>query len=112
MSRLPIVLRLAAPVFVLVGALHLFLGAGADVLLGAHLPIEALSDPALDSQNRFYGVAFTLCGFLFYLGAGDPHRYKDSLDYRLRSCSSCSGASCSFRRFSRRGCREPIKEAR
>jgi hypothetical protein len=51
-------LKLVAPVFVLVGALHLVLGVGADALLGARLPAEAFTDPALNSQNRFYGVAF------------------------------------------------------
>ena len=44
--------------FFIVGALHLTLGLNADVLLGAKVPAETLSDPALDSQNRFYGVAF------------------------------------------------------
>ncbi|MDR0775310.1 MAG: DUF4345 domain-containing protein [Azonexus sp.] len=68
-------LKLVAPVFALVGAVHLALGAGADVLLGAKLPPEALSDATLNSQNRFYGIAFTLYGVLFYLCATDLRKY-------------------------------------
>ena len=56
-------LRVVAPIFILVGALHLFLGLRADVLLGARLPPEVIADPALDSQNRFYGTSFALYGF-------------------------------------------------
>jgi hypothetical protein len=76
---LVISLKLIAPVFILVGALHLALGAGADVLLGAKLPPQALSDAALDSQNRFYGVAFTLYGVLLYLCATDLRKYATVL---------------------------------
>ena len=68
-------LRIAAPLFVAVGALHLAFGLGADVMLGARLPAEVLNDAALDSQNRFYGVAFTIYGLLFWLCASDLHRY-------------------------------------
>lgn len=64
-----------APVFGLVGLLHLVLGVGADVLLGARLPSEALRDAALDSQNRFYGVAFSIYGVLLYLCATDLQKY-------------------------------------
>jgi hypothetical protein len=52
-ASLPFVLELLAPVCLSVGALHLALGVGADVLLGAQLPVVALADRALDSQNRF-----------------------------------------------------------
>lgn len=74
-----LVLKLSAPVFVIVGALHLFLGTGADVMLGADLPAAALNDPVLDSQNRFYGVSFTLYGVLLYLCATDLRKYKTVL---------------------------------
>lgn len=76
---LALYLKVAAPIFVLVGALHLVLGVGADVLLGAKLPAEALSDPALDSQNRFYGVAFSLYGVLLYLCATDLPKHATVL---------------------------------
>jgi hypothetical protein len=73
--NLSLVLKLAAPIFFIVGALHLALGAGAEVLLGAHPPAEALTDPALDSQNRFYGVSFTLYGALLFLCATNVLKY-------------------------------------
>lgn len=68
-------LKLCAPIFLLVGALHLMLGVEADVLLGASLPAEAVVDAALDSQNRFYGVSFTVYGVLLYVCARDVPKY-------------------------------------
>lgn len=65
-----------APVFVAVGLLHLVLGLQADVLLGATLSAEQIADPVLDSQNRFYGITFSVYGFLMYLCAGDLVRYE------------------------------------
>lgn len=79
MRALSLVLRFAAPIFVFVGALHLVLGVGADMLLGARLPTEALADPVLDSQNRFYGVAFILYGVLLFLCASDIPKYATVL---------------------------------
>lgn len=76
MSSLAIVLKVVAPVFILVGALHLFYGVGADVLLGARIPAEAVSDPVLDSQNRFYGISFTLYGVLLFLCSTDILKYS------------------------------------
>lgn len=76
MQSLALVLKLGAPVFILVGALHLFYGVGADVLLGANIPPEAISDPVLDSQNRFYGISFTLYGVLLFLCATDISKYS------------------------------------
>lgn len=64
------------PVFLAVGVLHLWLGVKADVLLGAKLPPEALSDPALNSQNRFYGVAYGGYGILLYVCATDLVTYE------------------------------------
>lgn len=79
MHALTLFLKLASPVFLVVGALHLVFGAGADVLLGARLPPEALADAALDSQNRFYGVAFSLYGVLLYLCATNLRKYATVL---------------------------------
>ncbi len=76
MRTFSLVLKLAAPVFFIVGALHLALGAGAEILLGAKLSVEALADPALDSQNRFYGVSFTLYGVLLFLCATNIPKYR------------------------------------
>ena len=75
MRNLSLILKLIAPAFLVVSALHLFLGLGADVMLGAQLSAAVVSDPVLDSQNRFYGVAFGLYGVLLYLCATDIARY-------------------------------------
>lgn len=79
MRSLALVLKLVAPLFFIAGALHLILGLGADALLGARIPDEVRSDPALDSQNRFYGVSFTLYGVLLFLGSTDLKRYATVL---------------------------------
>jgi uncharacterized protein DUF4345 len=79
MRSLVLVLKLLAPVFFIVGALHLVLGLGADALLGAKVSAEAMTDPALDSQNRFYGVAFTLYGVLLFLCSTDIPKYATVL---------------------------------
>ncbi|MGB5324598.1 MAG: DUF4345 domain-containing protein [Pseudomonadales bacterium] len=72
-------LKFASPIFFAVGALHLIYGVGADVMLGANLPPEAIQDPVLDSQNRFYGIAFTLYGVLLYLCSTNLERYSTVL---------------------------------
>jgi hypothetical protein len=79
MRAYSIVLRVLAPLFILVGAVHLFLGLGADSLLGARISAEVLADPALDSQNRFYGVSFALYGVLLLLCSTDLARYATVL---------------------------------
>lgn len=76
MNNLAWVLKLGSPIFFIVGGLHLVMGLGADVLLGATIDAEAIADPVLDSQNRFYGVAFALYGVLFYLCASDIPKYS------------------------------------
>ena len=47
MRTLAITLKWVAPIFFIVGALHLTLGLGADALLGAKVSTEALADAAL-----------------------------------------------------------------
>ena len=79
MRSFALVLRFFALVIFLVGALHLVLGVGADVLLGAKVTAAAISDPALDSQDRFYEVSFTLSGVLLLLCASDIPRYATVL---------------------------------
>jgi Domain of unknown function (DUF4345) len=79
MRTLRIILKCLAPVLVLVGMLHLVLGPGADAMLGAKITPEVLSDPALDSQNRFYGVSFTIYGVMCYLCATDLPKYATVL---------------------------------
>lgn len=79
MINLPAALKFLAPIFFLVGVLHLVFGVGAEVMLGANLTAESISDPVLDSQNRFYGSAFTLFGAVFYLSSKDLKRYAPIL---------------------------------
>ncbi len=79
MSVFILTLKAFAPIFIVVGVLHLALGAGADVLLGAILSEQTLRDPVLDSQNRFYGVSFTLYGVLLFLSATDLEKYRTVL---------------------------------
>jgi hypothetical protein len=79
MRTFALVLKLLSPIFILVGCLHLVLGANSEVLLGATMSLEVLSDPVVDSQNRFYGVAFTLYGFLHFLCATDISKYQTVL---------------------------------
>ncbi len=75
-NMLSIALKLSSPIFILIGCIHLVLGVSAEILLGAQLEPATLSDPVLDSQNRFYGVAFSLYGFLMYLCASDLEKYQ------------------------------------
>jgi hypothetical protein len=75
MAGLRLVLRAIAPVFLVVAALHITLGVGADVLLGARLPPAALTDPALDSQNRFYGASVAVYAVLLWICASDIAKY-------------------------------------
>ena len=83
MRALCIVLRLFALIIVLVSALHLALGVRADVMLGAIVSASTASDPSLDSQNRFYGVAFSLYGAVLYLCSTDINRYGPILNAAL-----------------------------
>jgi hypothetical protein len=79
MNAFSTTLRVLAPIFFLVAALHLILGAGAEVLLGATLSPDTLSDPVLDSQNRFYGVVFAIYGVILYLAASNVPKYSPLL---------------------------------
>jgi Domain of unknown function (DUF4345) len=63
------------PVLLLVAGLHLVLGVSGEVLLGSKLPAEVVSEPTLNSQNRFYGVSYALYGALLFLCATDIQRY-------------------------------------
>ncbi len=72
MQALSIFLRLLAPVFLAVAALHLVLGIQADAMLGTVITPEMAREPSLASQNRFYGVVMFLC-------AGDLRRYAPIL---------------------------------
>lgn len=74
-NNLSLVLKAISPVFFVVGLMHLIFGPSSEILLGANISQAALSDPVLDSQNRFYGVSFALYGALFYLCSTDLRKY-------------------------------------
>ena len=83
MRTFVLVLKALAPVFFGVSALHLVLGLNADALLGADVSAEVASEPSLNSQNRFYGVAFALYGVVLYICATDLRRYEPILKAAL-----------------------------
>jgi Domain of unknown function (DUF4345) len=83
MGNIASFLKLVASVPILVGVLHLVLGLNADALLGAKLPASVIADPALDSQNRFYGVSFMLYGVLLFIGGSDLKRYLPMVRWAL-----------------------------
>lgn len=68
-------LRIFGVAIIGIAAIHLVLGPGADVLLGARLTDASLPDPVLDSQNRFYGVAFALYAAVLILASSNLPRY-------------------------------------
>lgn len=70
-----VILRIMAIAILLAGGLHLLLGLGAEALLGVTLSPETLSDPSLDSQNRFYGTSYMLYGILLWICTRDMRRY-------------------------------------
>lgn len=69
-----LLLRLFAIGCILAGLSHVALGLGADAALGAN-PGEAMLEASLDSQNRFYGMTFTVYGALTWLFTTDTARY-------------------------------------
>src|SRR5436190_24306727 len=75
MQLFPRALKILGVLFLLPCILHLTLGLGADTMLGAQVPKAAASDPGLDSQNRFYGVIFSLYGILLIACASDVAKY-------------------------------------
>ena len=78
-----IALKTLGPVFFIVAALHLVLGLGADGLLGAQITEQMRTEPTLDSQNRFCGVAFAVYGAILLICAKDLNRYEPILKTTL-----------------------------
>jgi len=83
MPALPLVLKLLSPVFFVIAAMHLVFGLDAETMLGAQVSTETAMDPTLNSQNRFYGVAFALYGVILYMSALDLVRYAPILKASL-----------------------------
>jgi len=79
MQLFPRALRIIGVLFLLPCVLHLVFGLGADAMLGAQVPKAAANDPALDSQNRSYGVIFSLYGILLIVCSSDLAKYATVL---------------------------------
>jgi Domain of unknown function (DUF4345) len=79
MPSLLLTLKLLAPVFFVIAAMHLVFGLDAEAMLGAQVSTETAMDPTLNSQNKFYGVAFALYGVILYMSALDLVRYAPIL---------------------------------
>ena len=65
--------------FCIAGLLHVVFGLGADQMLGANVSAQSLTDAGLDSQNRFYGAAFTLYGVLLITISNNIEKYSTIL---------------------------------
>lgn len=76
MAGLVLTLRIVSIVFIAVSVLHLVLGLRADALLGSPVPPGIAAEPSFDSQNRFYGVTFSLVGVVLLVAATDLGRYQ------------------------------------
>lgn len=79
MRPLQLVLRILSIAFITVAALHLTMGMHADLMLGVPISAQMAADPSLDSQNRFYGVTFSLMGIALWIGLQDLRRYEPIL---------------------------------
>jgi hypothetical protein len=76
MKAFVLTLRILAIAFIAVSALHLFFGMQADAMLGAPVTAAMAVDPSFDSQNRFYGITFSLLGVALLISATDLRRYE------------------------------------
>ncbi len=78
-----IVLRVMGAGIIAAGSMHIVFGLGADQMLGAIVSPQSLADPVLDSQNRFYGAAFTLYGVLLIVISQNLSQYSKILSCLL-----------------------------
>lgn len=76
MKAFILTLRLLSVAFIAVAALHFFTGLQADALLGAPITPAMAAEPSIDSQNRFYGITFSLLGVVLLIGTTDLRRYQ------------------------------------
>ena len=74
-SAISTLLQLSGLILIAAGAAHVVLGVHADVLLGAGVSAQSITDAGHDSQNRFYGAMFSVCGALLILFSRDLPRY-------------------------------------
>jgi Domain of unknown function (DUF4345) len=69
-------IRVLALAFIAVAALHLFFGLNADAMLGSPVTADMVSQPSFDSQNRFYGITFSMLGVVLLISSRDLRRYE------------------------------------
>ena len=95
-TALPTTLRILALACIAPGFFHVIFGVSGDWLIGL-VPASPI-DPSLDSQNRYYGAAFSLYGVLLWMCAGDLTRYRPMLTAALAVmfASGCARALAVF----------------
>ena len=72
----PFTLRVMGIAIIAIALVHVVFGPGADVMLGSEISDKSLLDPTIDSQNRFYGAAFSLYGIVLLLASAKPVFYR------------------------------------
>lgn len=68
-------LRVIAVSILGISMIHVVFGVSSEVFLGSGISAESQLDANLDSQNRFYGAAFSLFGAVFWFASQDLQRY-------------------------------------
>ena len=76
MNAFVLTLRILSVAFIATALLHLLFGLQADAMLGAPVSPAMASEPSLDSQNRFYGITFSLLGVALLISSTDLDRYR------------------------------------
>lgn len=76
MKSLALALRILAIAFLATASLHLVFGLQADAMLGVPVPPDLAREPSMDSQNRFYGITFSLLGVALLVCTTDLLRYR------------------------------------
>jgi hypothetical protein len=71
MRALSLVVKTLCLIPLATGGLDLLLGAKALGATGAHLPVDALSDPTLNSQLRFFGAIWLGFGVMLWCTTTD-----------------------------------------
>ena len=83
MTAYALTLRLLAVGVFGVSLVHIVFGVGSEPFLGSGVSAASQLDPNLDSQNRFYGAAFSLFGVVFWIASSDLERYRRLLELAL-----------------------------
>jgi hypothetical protein len=81
MGKLERAIQVLAVAAVVTGMIDFALGARAAALLGAELSADALRDPVLNSQIRFFGATWMGYGAFTYLASTDLEKYSALLTW-------------------------------